>query len=162
MDEEIIGPWDVEVKLLLDAGVETLDRAREHVCIHYFRYGDPKPFCNWTRRGFVPSADLLRIIAAVLDPDPLSEKHFPYWFKRTARNKGQGGRPVDPSTELRNDLIAQLVQRSRDRGDGYDAAIAEVKQLVESDGAKIDTKTVRNAYERWIAKQKSVSSSKGN
>jgi hypothetical protein len=91
------------------------------------------------------------------------DKSFWKWFRyalepgdfELIRIDGRKGRRKNPELNMQRKLLAQMVEKRIDRGDGYESAIQdthdEIKKLAKDEGwrGNIGVTTIRNAFDKF-------------
>jgi hypothetical protein len=107
-----------------------------------------------------PGQEFWRIFAAALDPGIFSLPEFPV-RAQVRRIDRKSGRRRDPTLQKREEAIGRLVQKHRERGEKYDAAIDAVVKEIEAAkeeegdrgrGMVVHRRIVRNAYDRLVGR----------
>lgn len=139
--------WDIQVDQLVREYGETLDTARDRVILYWLSKGDTRPFTAFVETGHTPCKQVIIYLAWMMNPAPETESEIPYSLKITQR--GRVGRRRDPENDVRDDLIRKYVDKLREQGLKYDAAIDKVADLFLEDLQDTDPReTVEKAYKK--------------
>ena len=144
---------------LLDAAALTyvkygasLDDARDLVTLRCLEGGDPSAFTYFVLAGHCPGREVIEALALMAqDPAPAAvAENWPFQLVTKPRKPGKVGKRTDPLVAMRDELIALNVM-AEIRGPGqYESAISTVYERL--DGA-LSEKTIRNAYDRLVARK---------
>lgn len=143
-------PWDIQVDRRVQENNLSKEAARDVVIIEWLRKGNTTPFTAFVSAGHIPSIDIIKYVALMMNPPDGNDELVPYALEVSSR--GKRGSRRDPAIEERNKLMAKNVKRLIEEGKTYNKALDEVADLV-GEGLDNDPRdTVEKAYKRYKSK----------
>lgn len=130
-----------------------IEKARDLVTLRCLEAGDATVFSYFVLAGHQPGAEVMRAMAfmtAASVPDELAPV-LPFSLIPKSRSNAKAGKRVDPLVAMRDEITALNVEAEMPAPGMYEAAISTVHERVERSVSK---KTIRNAYDRLVAKGK--------
>ena len=143
-------PWDIRVDQRMREDGATQQVARDIVILDWLMKGDTTPYTAFVLQGHAPGAEVIKYIALMMNPAKGTDDTIPYALEVNSR--GRKGRRPDPAIELRNELLAQNVERLMETK-SYNEALDQVADML-GEGLDTDPRdTVEKAYKRYKSKQ---------
>ena len=145
-------PWDIHVDQRMQENNLSQEAARDVVIIEWLRKGDTIPFTAFVSVGHIPSIEIIKYIALMMNPPEGTDELMP--FSLVISSRGRKGRRPDPVIEARGKLTAQYVERLMKEGKSYNEAVDIVTQIIVEDQIDkyVDTEprdTVEKDYKRY-------------
>lgn len=130
-----------------------IQQARDLVIIRCLEAGDATVFSYFVLAGHQPGSEVMRAMAfmTAASVPPEIAPVLPFSLVAKSRLNTKPGKRVDPLVAMRDEITALNVDAEMAAPGMYDAAISTVHERV---GRSVSKKTIRNAYDRLVAKGK--------